>query len=254
VSRTIDSDAIEEVAATFAGFDFDFFRRVWGAGIEIYERRIRALGFTDKEHVLDCGFGMAQWLVALGDANARVTGLEYEQSRVDAARLLLARLDITNVSVGQGSIEAMPYADASFDAVFCYGVLFLADVRKGLRELHRVLKPGGTLYFTANGIGWFLHLIVNEHNKTAHYDPRAIGARAFESSVRYYATGEATPGAQLAVPSEVMRRHLTELGFASIEIAPEAGLARAVDPTIASFYPTAEHFGHENVYEVRCTR
>jgi ubiquinone/menaquinone biosynthesis C-methylase UbiE len=254
MARQIESSTIDEVAKTFTGFDADFFRRVWGAGLEVYERRIRAWGFTGKEHVLDCGFGMAQWLVALGDANTRVTGLEYEQNRVDAARHLLAKLDITNVSVGQGSIEAMPYADASFDAVFCYGVLFLADVKKGLAELHRVLKPGGTLYFTANGIGWFLHLIVNEHNKTAHYDPRAIGARAFESSVRYYATGEATPGAQLAVPSDVMRRHLADLGFASIEIAPEAGLAQRVDPTIASFYPTTEHFGHENVYEVRCTK
>jgi len=44
---------------------------------------------------------------------------------------------------------ALPFADASFDVVVCqFGLMFLPDKPCGLREMHRVLEPGGTLLLT----------------------------------------------------------------------------------------------------------
>ena len=48
----------------------------------------------------------------------------------------------------------LPFADASFDRVTCrFGVMFFPDVPRALREVHRVLRPGGRAVFTAWGPG-----------------------------------------------------------------------------------------------------
>src|SRR6185312_2691412 len=48
----------------------------------------------------------------------------------------------------QADATALPFADASFDAVVCqFGVMFLPDKAKAFAELRRVLRPGGTLHF-----------------------------------------------------------------------------------------------------------
>lgn len=252
--RLIPPDLIERIASsdTFTGFEKDFFRRVWTPGLGVYEKRLDALGFRGKKHVLDCGFGMAQWTVCLADANTKVSGLEYEASRVAAAKAITAGVGIDNVELTQGSSEALPYPDATFDAVFCYGVLFLTDLRKSLDELRRVMAPGAELYFTMNGVGWFLFLVVEEHNKSPHYDPRTIGADALALSLDYFRGGPMKPGKQLATPREVIHALLTERGFRDIEIAAEAGLAQKADPSIASFYKHQSYLGHDCVYEIRC--
>ncbi len=252
--RLIPTELIERIASsdTFTGFEKDFFRRVWTPGLGVYEKRLDALGFRGKKHVLDCGFGMAQWMVCLADANTKVSGLEYEASRVAAAKAITEGVGIRNVELTQGSSEALPYPDATFDAVFCYGVLFLTDLRKSLDELRRVMAPGAELYFTMNGVGWFLFLVVEEHNKSPHYDPRTIGADALALSLDYFRGGPMKAGKQLATPREVIHALLTERGFRDIEIATEAGLAQKADPSIASFYKHQTYLGHDCVYEIRC--
>ena len=52
--------------------------------------------------------------------------------------------------------EALPYADASFDVVYGHGVIqYTADAPQLIREMHRVLKPGGTAIFMVyNRVSW----------------------------------------------------------------------------------------------------
>jgi hypothetical protein len=88
MTRRVPADVVAKVAALYEGADAEFFHRVWGGGLDRYDERLRALGFEGHGRVLDCGFGMAQWMVALADMNTHVSGLEYSPRRVAGARAL----------------------------------------------------------------------------------------------------------------------------------------------------------------------
>lgn len=96
------------------------------------------------QHVLDvaCGTGVVARAVAdrLG-GRGRVTGLDLNASMLAVARRLRPEIDWH-----EGDVGAMPFADASFDVVLSQAALmFFPDRVAALREMGRVLRPGGTL-------------------------------------------------------------------------------------------------------------
>jgi SAM-dependent methyltransferase len=59
---------------------------------------------------------------------------------------------IANMRVQEANADALPFPDASFDRVTCrFGVMYFADVPRALREVRRVLRPGGRAVFAAWG-------------------------------------------------------------------------------------------------------
>lgn len=249
-----DPTLVNRVAETLKGFERDFFKRVWNPGLDVYRTRLEAIGFSGRERVLDCGTGMGQWLVALAERNVRVDGVEYEQTRVDAVNTLIKEVGIPNANVVQGATESIPYPDASFDAAFVYGMLFLTDAKKSIKEIARVLKPGGRVYLTANGVGWFSFLLIEEHNKSPHYDPRQIAADSFANTLEYLTGGEHKHGAQLVIPPETLQRWLEEGGFAKFETGPEGSLQVPGKEAPKSFYKHRDYLGHAFVYEMICEK
>jgi len=70
-----------------------------------------------------------------------VTGLDFSGRMLERARAKAPRLEWV-----QGDLLALPFDDASFDAATVgFGVRNVADLDAGLRELRRVLRPGGRL-------------------------------------------------------------------------------------------------------------
>ena len=99
--------------------------------------------------VLDigCGAGVDSLVAGhLAGPDGRVVGLDVTPAMIERARALQARLGLANVTFQVGEAEALPFPDASFDAVISNGVFNLTlNKEKALHEAHRVLKPGGRL-------------------------------------------------------------------------------------------------------------
>jgi ubiquinone/menaquinone biosynthesis C-methylase UbiE len=105
----------------------------------------RALAYesTAGLDVLDVGCGQGIDLVEYASAGARVTGIDLTPRHVELARSHVKALGLS-ATVLQGDAEHLPFEDASFDRVSSNGVLHhTPDMPAALREIRRVLRPGG---------------------------------------------------------------------------------------------------------------
>ena len=99
-------------------------------------------------HVLDGGCGPGGISVTLAECvpQGRVVGIDVEDSQLDMGRREAQQRGLANVEFHHASVYALPFEDATFDAVLVHAVLYhLAEPMKALRELWRVLKPGGLI-------------------------------------------------------------------------------------------------------------
>ncbi len=96
----------------------------------------------DGGHVLDVATGTGLVAARLLDAGFTVTGLDQSPGMLQTAR---ARLG-SRVALVTSSAEALPFADAAFDHLtFTYLLRYVDDPGATLRELARVVRPGGTV-------------------------------------------------------------------------------------------------------------
>jgi arsenite methyltransferase len=98
--------------------------------------------------VLDvgCGAGFDMFVAAkLAGRSGTVQGVDLTEAMVEQARDNLRTAGIANAEVLQVDSEVLPYGNDSFDAVISNGVLNLSPEKELLlREINRVLRPGGT--------------------------------------------------------------------------------------------------------------
>jgi len=104
-----------------------------------------ALGYDDSRGlaVLDVGCGQGIDLYHYAAAGARATGIDLTPRHCELARQHLGVMGL-DAEVVNGDAESMPFEDATFDRVSSNGVLHhTPDMPAALREVRRVLKPGG---------------------------------------------------------------------------------------------------------------
>jgi SAM-dependent methyltransferase len=98
------------------------------------------------QKVLEIGLGQGAESEQLIRRGARWSGLDLTQESVDRVSARLAIRSLAHDDLRQGSALAIPWPDDTFDIVFSHGVLHhIPDIRLAQTEIHRVLKPGGTL-------------------------------------------------------------------------------------------------------------
>src|SRR5262245_53588994 len=98
--------------------------------------------------LLDCGCGPGTITAGLARAVApgEVIGFDRQGAQLEDARAHARELGVTNVRFETGDALSMPFPDAGFDAIFAHALLMhVADPVVVLREMRRVLRPGGVL-------------------------------------------------------------------------------------------------------------
>ncbi len=119
----------------------------WGVW-QLPESELQVLGDVEGKDVLELGCGAAQWAIALTRLGAKVTGLDVSARQLEHARELMERAGVEFPLV-EASAEATPFADRSFDIVFCdWGAMTFADPYLTVPEVARLLRTGGLFAFS----------------------------------------------------------------------------------------------------------
>jgi len=108
----------------------------------------RAAGLDATKHVLDVGSGVGGTSRCLAKEFAcRVTGIDLTDEYCRAAAMLSAKIGLAHlVDFRQGDATELPFDDQTFDVVWTEHVAMnIPDKTRLYKEIHRVLKPGGTL-------------------------------------------------------------------------------------------------------------
>ena len=96
--------------------------------------------------VLDLGCGGGHVAYAVAPVVREVTAYDLSQAMLDAVEAEATRRGLANIVTRQGSVEALPFADARFDRVLSrYSAHHWSDVPTALREARRVLRADGRL-------------------------------------------------------------------------------------------------------------
>ena len=122
---------------------YDGMNRVMTVGLDQHWRRATVhAAVHEGDRVLDACCGTGDLAVAARKAGAgHVVGLDFSERMLERARRKAPDLEWI-----QGDVLALPFEDASFDAaVVGFGVRNVEDLEGALKELRRVLRPGGRL-------------------------------------------------------------------------------------------------------------
>jgi demethylmenaquinone methyltransferase/2-methoxy-6-polyprenyl-1,4-benzoquinol methylase len=139
---TLAPDAVRTMFDRIAPV-YDVMNRVMTLGLDLRWRRLTAEAVvTPGDSVLDAACGTGDLAVAALKAGAgTVTGLDFSERMLERARRKSDRIAFV-----QGDMLALPFADATFDAATVgFGVRNVVDLELALRELRRVLRPGGSV-------------------------------------------------------------------------------------------------------------
>ena len=121
---------------------YDAMNRTMTAGLDRRWRRITAEAVIRPEDaVLDACCGTGDLAIAGARLGGQVTGLDFSERMLERARHKAPKLEWV-----QGDLLSLPFDDRSFDAATVgFGVRNVDDLEPALRELRRVLRPGGRL-------------------------------------------------------------------------------------------------------------
>lgn len=125
----------------------DFAMYLEQLSLPLFGAALDAARVTSGTHLLDagCGAGLLPLLASL--RGAHVSALD-----ASPALLAIARERLPEADIREGDLEELPFDDASFDAATAVNSIFYAtDMAAAMRELSRVVRPGGRVVVTAWG-------------------------------------------------------------------------------------------------------
>lgn len=174
-------------------------------------------------HVLDAGCGTGGLLRRLRAAQPAwtLTGLDLSPLACELAR------ERTGGEILQGSIAALPFADATFAAVVSGDVVCqVADPAQAAKEFHRVLRPGGVVVLTMPAYQWMYSYHDREVGNLRRYSRGEVNALLQSAGFR---VSHSTYWNTLPFPLAVLRRKILR------PAAPSSDVGRFPAPIEAVF-------------------
>ena len=123
-------------------------RSIHDAVAELYDHIARDVDLQGPARILDAGTGPGyiSLLLAANNPESQIIGIDYSIMQVREAEKYRAQRKISNCSFQQGNVMDIRFADETFDAAVSIGsIKHWPDSLRGLKEIRRVLKPGGCL-------------------------------------------------------------------------------------------------------------
>ena len=153
------------------------------------EAMIERAGIHEGQSVLDVAGGAGEPSLTIAERvgpSGSVMCTDAIAEMVEAARQEANRRGLKNMRFQQCTADSLPFPDNSFDVLVSrLGVMFFRDSLGSMREMLRVVKPGGTLTFAVwykSDVNPFCYLVsgvMDQHVKAAEADPDAPNAFRF---------------------------------------------------------------------------
>jgi len=141
---------VAEMFNSIAG-RYDFLNRFLSGGIDIIWRKkaINELKAIRPKIMLDVATGTGDFAVAANKIlhPDKIIGIDISEGMLDIGRKKIQKLHLDNkIELLAGDSETINFSNSSFDAItVAFGVRNFEDLEKGLKEMQRVLKPGGKI-------------------------------------------------------------------------------------------------------------
>lgn len=140
----------EQVAEMFDNIapKYDFLNHFLSFGIDKIWRRkaIKILIRHAPSNILDVATGTGDFAIeALKTAAKQIVGVDISEEMLSFGRTKIEKLGVgKRITLQKGDAEGLGFTDGYFEAVtVAFGVRNFEDLPKGIKEIHRVLKPGG---------------------------------------------------------------------------------------------------------------
>ena len=129
--------------------NYDGLNRVISFGIDISWRKkvVQLVSKNNPKQILDIATGTGDLAIMMSQLNPdKIIGLDISAGMLDVGKRKIANVNLSDkIDMVVGDSENMPFDDNTFDAItVSFGVRNFANLDKGLTEIKRVLKPGGT--------------------------------------------------------------------------------------------------------------
>jgi len=130
---------------------YDFLNRFLSLGIDTIWRKkaISKLNASEHKSILDVATGTADMAIEINKqlSPSKIVGVDISSQMINVGKKKVLNKELDKIiSLEVGDSENMRYDDNSFDATtVAFGVRNFGDLKKGLSEMNRILKPGGKI-------------------------------------------------------------------------------------------------------------
>ncbi len=144
MNQTTNETVYERVKASFGPNAQHYSASMGHADKDVLQQLVEKVGPNPTDRVLDIGTGAGHTGIAFAPAVASVVALDLTPQMLEEVQRNAAAKGVTNVTTQQGPAETLPFEDNSFDIVVSrLTTHHFADLPRSVREMGRVVKPGG---------------------------------------------------------------------------------------------------------------